>query len=158
MAKKELKAEGEKKYWSGDRDATFAQICELLSTGETLHEICRRPGMPGVQTVYDWKDADPDKSVLFAHARARGFDVIAESCLEIADVTPPTTETGGTDSGYVQHQKLRIETRLKLLAKWDPKRFGEKVAVEHSGEIAAAPLSREAALSAAKEAEEAGEI
>jgi hypothetical protein len=36
---------------------------------------------------------------------------------------------GGIDGGDVQNRKLRIETRLKLLAKWDPKRYGERVAV-----------------------------
>lgn len=25
-----------------------------------------------------------------------------------------------------RHLKLRIDTRLKLLAKWDPKRYGDK--------------------------------
>jgi hypothetical protein len=28
---------------------------------------------------------------------------------------------------------LRVETRLKLLAKWDPKRYGDKIAQEISG-------------------------
>ena len=27
------------------------------------------------------------------------------------------------------HRKLQVETRLKLLAKWDPKRYGEKLAL-----------------------------
>jgi hypothetical protein len=31
------------------------------------------------------------------------------------------------------HRKLQIETRLKLLAKWDPKRYGERMATEISG-------------------------
>ena len=28
---------------------------------------------------------------------------------------------------HIQRSKLRVETRLKLLSKWDPKRYGEKV-------------------------------
>jgi hypothetical protein len=27
------------------------------------------------------------------------------------------------------HRKLQIETRLKLLAKWDPKRYGDKLSL-----------------------------
>jgi len=35
----------------------------------------------------------------------------------------------------IEHRKLRIDTRLKLLAKWNPKKYGDKQAIEHSGEI-----------------------
>jgi hypothetical protein len=31
------------------------------------------------------------------------------------------------------HRRLQVETRLKLLAKWDPKRHGERIATEISG-------------------------
>ena len=137
MAKKELKAEGEKKYWSGDRDATFAQICELVAEGKPLREICRMPRMPSHMAVYDWAEKDPDKSLRLARARDKGIDRIVEQCMEIADEPPPTTMNGGTDSGYVQHQKLRVETRLKLAAVWNPKKYGSKL--EHSGD-ASAPL------------------
>jgi hypothetical protein len=31
------------------------------------------------------------------------------------------------DSGYVQWQKAKAEIALKLLAKWNPKRYGDRV-------------------------------
>ncbi|MNU09652.1 hypothetical protein D3C72_2563420 [compost metagenome] len=31
------------------------------------------------------------------------------------------------------HRRLQVETRLKLLAKWHPKKYGEKVTAEHTG-------------------------
>ena len=31
------------------------------------------------------------------------------------------------------HRKLQVETRLKLLAKWDPKRYGDLMRQEISG-------------------------
>ena len=73
-----------------------------------------------------------------AHAREAGFDAIAEECLEIADET--AFDTVINDNGYrantewISRSKLRVETRLKLLAKWDPKRYGEKVDVNHGGQ------------------------
>ena len=40
------------------------------------------------------------------------------------------SEGGGRiDSGYVQLIKARAEIKLKLLAKWNPKRYGDKVQV-----------------------------
>ena len=29
------------------------------------------------------------------------------------------------------HRKLRIDTRLKLLAKWNPKKWGDRMALDH---------------------------
>lgn len=93
--------------------------------------------MPGVQTVYDWMEAHPAFAVSFARARARGFDAIAADTLAIADTPVEGEETTEKPDGSVEkkrgdmlgHRKLQIETRLKLLAKWDPKRYGEKLAV-----------------------------
>lgn len=34
---------------------------------------------------------------------------------------------------HVQRSKLRIETRLKLLAKWNPKKWGDKLDLNHAG-------------------------
>jgi hypothetical protein len=36
----------------------------------------------------------------------------------------------------VQRAKLRIDTRLKLLSKWDPKRYGEKLALGQADDLA----------------------
>ena len=91
--------------------------------------------MPDRTTVWDWAKANKDFSQRIAHARDAGFDAIAEECMEIADAPMPSTQFGTTDGGAVQHAKLKIETRLKLLAKWDPKRYGEKQQIEHSGAV-----------------------
>ena len=100
------------------------QICERLSTGEPLAQICRNEGMPTDRAVHEWAK-DPGISSAIAQARARGFDFIAHECLEIADDIEEDA----------QSRRVRIETRLKLLAKWDPKRYGEKVDVEHKGDV-----------------------
>ncbi len=68
-----------------------------------------------------------------ARARALGYDAIAADCLLISDDASGDFRLGEksvlVDTDHIQRAKLRIETRLKLLAKWDPKRYGEKVAV-----------------------------
>ena len=67
------------------------------------------------------------------------IDAIADDCFVIADESSKDyrlTDKGlAFDAEHVQRSKLRIETRLKLLAKWDPKRYGERQQVEHSGSI-----------------------
>ena len=124
------------------RPSTFSQevadeICVRLSQGEPLRQICRDERMPAWQTVYGWKAAHEEFSKRIAHAREAGFDAIAEECLEIADETAFDTVIGENgdraNSEWISRSKLRVETRLKLLAKWDPKRYGDKVTNEITG-------------------------
>lgn len=120
-------------YAQGVADA----ICARLSEGEPLAHICRDEDMPAVRTVSDWKRAHESFSADFARAREDGFDKLAAQCLDIADET--SLDTLQTEHGerpnteWISRSKLRIETRLKLLAKWDPKRYGEKITQEHTG-------------------------
>lgn len=96
-------------------DEIAEQIVARLAEGEPLTVICRDLDVPW-RTVYDWRKARPEFSAAFDHARDVGFDAIAESCIEIAD-TAEDPQSG----------KLRVWTRLQLLAKWSPKRYGEKL-------------------------------
>jgi hypothetical protein len=113
-------------------------ICERLSVGETLRAICRDDAMPAWRTVYDWISADKEFAARIAQARELGFDAIAEGTIDIADDGLNDTyrdEQGNvrTDQDVIARSKLRIETRLKLLAKWSPKRYGDKQSVELTG-------------------------
>lgn len=122
-----------------DYDEDVAErICSDLSHGIPLAEICRSLGI-GRTTVYDWKAAHPSFSERIARAREAGFDALADECLAIADETAHDTKFVGEDdtpvpnAEWISRSKLRVETRLKLLAKWDPKRYGDRVAHELSG-------------------------
>ena len=121
------------------------EIHAWIESGNTLRAYCRQDGKPSYSTVYDWLEADAkttDKpaSTRFERARAIGESVILQECLEIADNTQVgeiiTTKGDGTKeiktADMLEHRRLRIDTRLKLLAKWNPKKYGEKVA--HTGE------------------------
>lgn len=131
-----------------DREAMTQAICERMATGrEPMSVICKDLGVP-VRTVNDWRKADDTIAARFDEARELGYDAIASDCLAIAD----TPELGviekleripvgdGEGAGSFQmvvterrqedmlgHRKLRIDTRLKLLAKWDPRRYGDKM-------------------------------
>lgn len=114
-------------------EATAAEIVERISTGETLRAICRDEHMPAWRTVYDWLESNKSFAAAISRARDLGFDAIAESTLEMLDETPERCETqfgSKVDQGHVQWQKNRAEQRLKLLAKWSPKKYGEKLEID----------------------------
>ena len=114
------------------------EICERLSDGEPLRQICRDEHMPAWRTVYDWMAKDAELSTAIACARDLGGDAIAEDTLHIMDTTPEKiVDDKGiqrVDSGYVSWQKNRVELRLKLLAKWNPKKYGDRQIISGDAE------------------------
>ncbi len=113
-------------------EALIERIATRLSEGEPLAQICRDAGMPGLTTIWEWKKQRPAVSERLARARDAGFDQIAQDALNIADDGRRDYEVGEggallVNHDHIQRSKLRIETRLKLLAVWDPKRYGAKV-------------------------------
>lgn len=111
-------------------------IAVRLEKGETLTSICRDEGMPEPTTVHAWMREREDVSARIARARDVGYDAIAESCVDIAESAPARVATmhgDQVDGGDIQHKKLRIWTRMQLLAKWAPKKYGDKIEVDHKG-------------------------
>lgn len=130
-------------------------ICERLSRGEPLAAICRDAAMPHDNTVRNWMEASKEVSVAIACAREAGEEWLAAECLQIADTPaegitekwepvvidnpddpdlPPVTEFRLIErkvEDMLGHRKLQIDTRLKLLSKWNPKKYGERLAVDH---------------------------
>ncbi len=132
------------------------KICELLSEGVPLREICRMEGMPAWRNIYFWMARDDDLSAHIARAREAGYDAIAEECLDIADnatndwMDREFRNAHGkievqrvVDTEHIQRSKLRIETRLKLLAKWKPEKYGDKTII--AGDPNGAPIKTEEA-------------
>ena len=103
-----------------------AEICDRVANGTPLREICREEDKPSWVTFYNWLCADNELSLRFARSRELGTDAIAEDAIAILDTIPERIDGGRMDSAYVQWQRNRVEYRLKLLAKWNPKRYGDK--------------------------------
>jgi len=134
-------------YSPEQRAAILDTICERLSNGQPLAEVCREDGMPDRSTVWDWEEADPAISQRIARARENGEDVIAAECLAIADDSrndfinlladegDEKALLARTNGEAVQRSKLRVETRLKLLAKWNPRRWADKIDHNHTGNM-----------------------
>lgn len=115
-------------------------ICARLAEGEPLAVICRDPSIGvAARTVRGWALDNADVAAAIARARDLGADAIADQALQIIDMPPAykTTEGGQCiDPADVSHRKLQFEGRLKLLAKWNPKKYGDKIEHDHKGNVA----------------------
>jgi hypothetical protein len=109
-------------------DDVVKEILERTEKGEPLTRICSESRMPSRATVYEWIEADQEFSGRFRAARARGVHALAEECLSIADKP-------SKDAVEVSDKRVRIDTRLRLAGKWLPSIYGDRVDVNHSGEV-----------------------
>ena len=107
------------------------EVVRRVANGEPLAPVVRDLGF-GLTTWYEWVKARPDLSDAIARAREAGEEIIAADVLAIIDQEPSmnVTQFGSSyDSASVTWAKNRAEMRLKLLAKWNPRKWGDKVQV-----------------------------
>lgn len=104
------------RYTADERATAIAKVLEGLRAGTPLTIICDEDGMPHDNRIRVWADEDSTLAGDIARAREAGFDAIAKKGLDIVD---DLTEDPAS-------RRVRSDYRLKLLAKWDPKRYGDK--------------------------------
>lgn len=117
------------------------EILERLSDGESLASICALEGMPSRGAVHHWVLTDHEGfASRYACAREAGLMTLADDILVISDDGSNDTykdDEGNqrTDQDVVQRSRLRVDSRKWLLSKLLPKQYGDKVALEHSGDV-----------------------
>lgn len=120
---------------------TADNICaEIAGSSKSLKTICSGNGMPGVTTVYRWLRENEDFAKNYARAKTEQAELLVEEMLQIADDGINDTQTGEggepiTNTDVIQRSKLRVDTRKWLASKLLPKKYGDKLDVEHSGAV-----------------------
>lgn len=128
-------------------DEMAALICDRIADGESLKSICNDEEMPARSTVFKWLAENTRFSDMYARARDEQADAIFDEILTIAD-TPQIGEKrkvkddGGIEistGDMIEHRRLQIDARKWMAAKLKPKKYGEKLELEHGGQIALTP-------------------
>ena len=96
------------------------KLIERLMMGRSLLSICRDDDMPSQATILRWRKRYPELDEAIPRARAEGAHTLAEQCLDIAD----------NDDLDPQDRRVRIDTRLRLIGKWNARAYGDKLEVE----------------------------
>ena len=133
-------------YTDKDKDNIFEYVCQEIEKGRALRNVLKDENMPSTSTFYQWLDNDEVKAKQYARATEVRADIIFDDILAIADEN--TNDTSINENGIevvnndvIQRSRLRIDARKWVLSKLNPKKFGDKIQTEHSGEIKGVNLS-----------------
>ena len=135
---------------------TVDAICERIAGGESLRSICKDDAMPSMATVCKWLNLHKEFAEQYARAREVQADTLFDEIQDIADdATNDYMERMEGDEKaaswqfngeHVQRSKLRVEARKWMAGKLRPKKYGDKLELEHSGGVTLA-----SAIKAARE-------
>ena len=115
-------------------DLIFSEILEDIENGLSLRASLKKENRPNSETFYKWIDNNEDKTKRYARATEKRADAIFEEIIEIAEHREED-HTPFTGSNVIQRDRLRIDARKWMLAKLNPKKYGEKTQTELSGEV-----------------------
>lgn len=119
-----------------DIENTFKKILFSIEEGNSLRATLKRDGMPTSTTFYEWIDNDKEKAIHYARAIEARAELKFESIEQDYSEEPQRdAETGRIDSAWVQLQRLKIDAKKWELSKLNPKKYGDKIQQEHSGEV-----------------------
>src|SRR6185295_1180431 len=125
-----------------DKDVVGAQVLESMEfEGLSTTKACQAAGIAFSTFIY-WVRDDPELAARHTRAREIALESMAAEIMEIADSPIPLDNFGKTDHGAVQKQKLQIDTRKWILSKLAPKKYGDKVEVDHTGTVKIDAITR----------------
>jgi hypothetical protein len=111
--------------YSPEQVATAKErVCKEIADGKSLRAICAADDMPSVETVRVWLIDDGEFSVQYARAREEQADYYADEIIDIADAAK--------DANLA---RLQIDARKWKASKLQPKKYGDKIDLNHSGAI-----------------------
>lgn len=117
----------------------FDEILEdIAENGKSLYSALK--GRLSSKTFYEYVDSDESRIKRYARATEMRADRMAEEIIEISDevdadllVMPDGREV--VNNNVINRDRLRVDSRKWLLAKLQPKKYGDKISTEHSGEV-----------------------
>jgi hypothetical protein len=109
------------------------EICERISCGGLLIEICDDEHLPTVRRFYQWLRDNADINALYKESVNDRLNIFEEQIIQIADDASrdfrEITRNGRTvrvlDGEAIARAKLRVEVRFKHLKAGRPQKWGD---------------------------------
>lgn len=85
-------------------------------------------------SFYQWVERDAENLKQLARACERREEILFDECVDIAD-DDSRDEKAFVGKIHVDRAKLRIQTRLDVLARMNPKKYGAKIEVDQKTDV-----------------------
>jgi len=122
-----------KEYWTPEKKQEAVElICEKIADGFSLNKVFReyKQELPNKMTfLMNWLNAD-EFTNQYRRALLTRQDFHFEELKEIADEPNPVAMDKFAASAFEQQRKTRIHTRMWILSRENPKKYGDKVDVD----------------------------
>jgi hypothetical protein len=126
-------------YSHKEKELMFDKMIDYISNGMSLRTALKQDDVFS-KTIWDELIKDEEKNTRYARACAERADAIFEEIIEIADNSGnDKIDLGdgieGVNHEAIQRDRLRVDARKWAVSKMNPKKYGDKLGLEHSGEI-----------------------
>jgi hypothetical protein len=107
------------------------QICSIISTShKSLLTISKEVGV-SVPTILKWMNDNKEFLNQYTRAKEEQADFLVEQMIDISEHTEED-HTPFTGANVIQRDRLRVETRKWIASKLKPKKYGDKLDIEHT--------------------------
>ena len=122
-------------YSEEQKEEILNNIFNMIESGKSLRFALSQIPLSS-STFFIWIEEDPEKSKHYAYVTNIRTELKFESIEQDYSEEPQRdAETGRIDSAWVQLQRLKIDAKKWELSKLNPKKYGDKIQQEHSGEL-----------------------
>ena len=102
------------------------EFLNRIIEGESLRSICRDENMPALRTVMNWISKDEIFMQQYTHAKKLQVDLKMDAIVETARTADPEN---------VQCVRLVVDAMKWEASKLIPKKYGDKLDLNHSGKV-----------------------
>lgn len=117
---------------------SIGEFCDYVAAGGNMAGFCRERGL-NYNAVDWWLEQNTERSTMYARARMRRADVLADEIVAISDEKDVQAVYNGEgvtlvlDATAVARNRLRVDARKWAASKLRPGTYGDRVTNEHVG-------------------------
>ncbi len=115
-------------------DELKSELCRRIAEGETILAMAGKDGFPSQSAVYSELRRDPDFAKEYELAREWQLTAWEDEIIELAnDSSNDRLPDGRIDVDHIARMKLVVNTKQWIMARRNPRKYGDRVSAELSG-------------------------
>lgn len=125
-----------------EKESIITEICNRVINEKTSFNIAVEESQINYATFFNWMVKSDKLKELYNYAREVRADVLFEEIVTIADTPIDGEKTKISEKGIeiikgdmTEHRKLQIDARKWVVAKMQPKKYGDRIDQNISGSL-----------------------